>query len=57
MFSFTQAVYHGLASDGKQDDSFVANVSCSIVDIYMTARGDAYDLILDIDQFVVDEIG
>ena len=45
-----------VAEDGTRD-SFVAVVGVDVVDIYFTARGNTLTGVLDIDQFVISELG
>jgi len=53
-----EAHYPGTVTDGSgTTETFSATISLDVVDIYITARGDTYSGILDIDQFVISELG
>lgn len=53
-----QAILPGVAiDDDGTTDSFEALLSLEVVDVYITARGDTFGGVLDLDQFVISELG
>lgn len=52
-----QAQYQGMVTEGDQEDVFEGLVSLETVDVYVTARGDVFSFVLDLDQFVISELG